>query len=162
MQKFLSWAAVILWMALIFYLSNQPATDSSELSRGVTEVIVTTIEKVAPHTEFDISNFNHIVRKNAHFFIYFVLGMLVINALRRSGVYGIRGIGFALLICVLYAISDEVHQLFIPGRSGEVRDVLIDSAGASVGIGVYLVIGRVVNRRKYSDKSSNDSDIRVS
>jgi VanZ family protein len=142
--KFLSWTTVMLWMALIFYLSHQPATESNELSRGITEAIVKKVEKIAPNAEFDIRSFNHIIRKNAHFFAYLVLGILVINALRRSGVSGYRGMRLALLICVLYAISDEVHQLFVPGRGAKVKDVLIDSAGASVGIGVYLVIGKLV------------------
>jgi len=69
----------------------------------------------------------------------------VINALRRSGVNEYRSVVLALGICVLFAISDEVHQLFVPGRGGQVSDVLIDSAGASVGLGIYLLVSRVVN-----------------
>ncbi len=140
MYKIISWAAVIIWMGFIFYLSHQPATVSNELSTGVTEVIVRTIEKVAPNKEFDIKRFNHIIRKNAHFFIYLVLGVFVINAFRASGVYGYRGMALALLVCVLYAISDEVHQMFIPGRGPGIKDVLIDSAGAMVGIGIYMFV----------------------
>lgn len=143
LNKMLSWAAVILWMALIFYLSHQPATESNELSTGIVEIIVKTVDKFAPNVNFDISIFHHLVRKNAHFIAYFILGVVTFNALRRSGVRGYPSVVIALGICVLYAISDEVHQLFIPGRSGEVRDVLIDSAGASVGIGVYMVIKMV-------------------
>ncbi len=142
--KTISWIAVIAWMGLIFYLSHQPATVSNEISTGVTEIVVKIVGKVIPYGNFDIGSFNHIIRKNAHFFAYLVLGILVINALRKSGVHGYRSIVIALVICVLYAVTDEVHQLFIPGRSGELRDVLIDSAGASVGIGVYLLIFRVV------------------
>ncbi|MDE5414019.1 VanZ family protein [Alkalihalobacterium chitinilyticum] len=143
MAKWFSWTAVIAWMALIFYLSHQPATVSSELSSEVTEVIIEIIETVAPNTQFEFGNLNHLVRKNAHFFAYLVLGLLTINALRRSGSTGYRSIGVALVICILYAITDEVHQLFIPGRSGEVRDVLIDTAGASVGIGLYWLFSRL-------------------
>jgi len=65
------------------------------------------------------------------------------NALRRSGVNGWKFILFSLGICVLYAVSDEVHQLFVPGRGRQVRDVLIDSAGAIVGIGLYRVVSRI-------------------
>ncbi|MGF7185304.1 VanZ family protein [Desulfitispora alkaliphila] len=149
MKKSISWAAVILWMVLIFYLSHQPAPESNELSKGITKGVVNTTERVAPNAEFDIRSLNHIIRKNAHFFAYFVLGLLVINALRVSGVNGTRSLILALGICVLYAVSDEVHQLFIPGRSGELRDVLIDSAGASVGIGVYMLVSK---RRKIRDR----------
>lgn len=133
-RKILPWILVLLWMALIFYLSHQPATKSNGLSKGTTEIIVKTVEKVAPKVDINKRNFNHIIRKNAHLFAYLVLGILVANGLRSIGVVGYRAIGFALLICVIYAISDEVHQLFVPGRGGQVKDVLIDSAGAVVGI----------------------------
>ncbi len=49
----------------------------------------------------------------------------------------------SLMICILYAISDEVHQSFVPGRGPGVMDVLIDSAGAMVGIGMYEMISRI-------------------
>ena len=138
MNKFVSYTAVILWMALIFCFSHQPANESNELSTGITEVIVTAVEKVAPHSDFIIGNLNHLVRKYAHFLIYLVLGVLLIHSLRLRGVGRYKGMGLALFICVLYAISDEVHQLFVPGRGAQLRDVLIDSAGAFVGIGVYM------------------------
>ncbi|WP_347489269.1 VanZ family protein [Desulfoscipio sp. XC116] len=114
MHKIISWAAVILWMALIFNLSAQVAAQSNQLSRGITAASVKTVEKVAPRAEFDIRSFNNILRKNAHFFAYLVLGVLVLNALRRSGAHGCRGFALALGICILYAISDEAHQLFVP------------------------------------------------
>ena len=119
-----SWAAVFIWMALIFVLSHQPAPESNRLSREVTEVVVQTVEKVAPEVSLDARRVNHLVRKNGHFFAYLVLGVLVLNAVRRSGTLGLRSIFVALLICVLYAVSDEIHQLFVPGRGGQVTDVL--------------------------------------
>jgi VanZ family protein len=135
LNKFLSWTAVFLWMVVIFNLSSQPVHQSNKLSTGVTQVIVKTVKKVATKSEFDIKKLNHYVRKNAHFFAYLILGVLVMNAL--------RGKSLALLICVLYAISDEVHQMFVPGRGPQVKDVFIDSAGVAVGILVCLVILRI-------------------
>jgi VanZ family protein len=119
----------------IFKMSSQPAELSDGLSRGVVKAIVQTIEKVVPKLKFDINRLNHLLRKNAHFFTYLVLGVLVLNALRVSKVARIRSIVLALCICVLYAVSDEVHQLFVPGRGAQVTDVLIDTAGAILGIG---------------------------
>lgn len=148
MYKLLSWIAVIFWMALIFYLSHQPAAISNELSSGITELIVDALEKLASQFQFNIGELHHIVRKNAHFFAYLTLGILVLNGLRRSGVNIKQGAGVALLICILYAVTDEVHQLYIPGRSGEVRDVMIDSAGASLGIMIYLIVSRLTGRIK--------------
>ncbi|RNF39534.1 VanZ family protein [Planococcus salinus] len=148
-----SWAAVILWMAIIFILSHQPASVSSNLSSGITEAIIRAFERIMPDAQFDIRNFHFVVRKNAHFIAYFVLGFLTFHALRQSGVRGIRSFLFSFGICALYAISDEVHQLFIPGRSGEVRDVVIDSAGACAGIAVFGLLARFISKNKRSFRS---------
>ncbi|MEH7223203.1 VanZ family protein [Bacillus sp. JJ1566] len=90
MVKILSWTVVILWMAAIFHFSHQPVTKSNNLSKGIATTIVEKVEKVSPDREFTISKVNHIVRKNAHFFVYLVLGLLVLNALKRSRVLGYR------------------------------------------------------------------------
>ena len=136
-RKIFSWALVVIWMVLIFYLSHQPATESNKLSTNITEKIVEVVEKVIPSNKFDIRRFNHIIRKNAHFFAYLVLGILVSNGISAGSKSGSKIVVIAILICVLYAISDEFHQLFVPGRGGQVRDVIIDSAGSIVGILLY-------------------------
>lgn len=137
LKKILSWAAMVLWMALIFYLSHQPATASNELSTGITAVIIQAVEKVISGADLDISSFNHLVRKSAHFFAYLILGILVIKALSRSGTSGYKGIFLALFFCLLCAIADEAHQLLVPGRGGQLKDVILDSTGASIGIFVF-------------------------
>lgn len=137
LKLYFSILLVLGWMVLIFHLSSQPATESNELSKGVTEVIVETVERVAPEkaANLDLQAFNRFLRKKAHFLLYFVLGMLVMNALIQAGY---NSIWLAILICVLYAISDEVHQTFVPGRGGMISDVILDSLGAAIGIWVYL------------------------
>lgn len=142
-RKILSWTLAVLWMALIFYLSHQPAIESNGLSTGITEKIVVMVEKVAPDIKFNMGRFNHMLRKGAHFFAYLVLGILMINGLSSSDIYGFKGIGLAILICILYAISDEVHQLFNPGRGGQVSDVILDSAGAIIGILGYKWLSNI-------------------
>lgn len=129
-NKFFSITITICWMVLIFFLSHQPATESNELSTG----IISLIESWFP-SGFGLHNLNFIVRKGAHFSAYFILGLLVSSSLRKVGIQSFK---LALLICVFYAISDEVHQVFIPGRSGEVGDVIIDSIGAFVGVVSYI------------------------
>lgn len=136
MRKTLSWAAVLIWAAFIFFLSSQAAEQSDRLSTGITQAIVETIEGIVPDAEIVVGSLNHLIRKYAHFFAYLILGLLVAGALTNSGVHGLKRILAAVLICVLYASSDEIHQLFVPGRGGMVTDVLIDSAGAVIGIGV--------------------------
>ena len=142
-----SYMVVFLWMAVIFYLSGQVAADSKNLSTGITQWIMNIVDEVVWFS-IDIESFHHIIRKNAHFIAYLLLGVALIHAMKRSGVYGFRGYAIALFICIVYAISDEIHQLFVPGRSGELRDVFIDSTGAIIGISVFLGLGKMVKRKE--------------
>lgn len=142
----ISWTALLLWLVLLFYLSDQPAAESDGLSKKVTEVIIETVGRLVPldiesSTTADlVPRFNHIARKFAHFGVYFVLGVLMMNSLRISGMRGRKAFILSIVFCVIYAVSDEVHQLFVPGRGAQVKDVLIDSAGAIVGIWLRIII----------------------
>ncbi|WP_394121456.1 VanZ family protein [Planococcus donghaensis] len=151
--KLISWITAISWMAVIFYLSHQPGSASSDLSSGVVAALLSFIDQVAPNLEFDIESFHTFVRKNAHFIAYFLLSLLSLNAWRSSGFYGMKQLVFGFGMCVLFAVTDEIHQLFIEGRSGEANDVLIDSAGAGLGSIVYAIGDRLWRLRK---KKSNN------
>ena len=139
----ISWILVFLWMILIFYLSHQPVAKSNNLSKDITKVIIETVEKIVPNKEFNLSKLNHMVRKNAHFLAYLILGVLIMNGLNSSNIKGSNAIYLSIILCVAYAISDEVHQLFVPGRGGQIRDVIIDSADAIVGIILYKGLYRI-------------------
>ncbi|MDI3546342.1 MAG: hypothetical protein PWP68_1759 [Rikenellaceae bacterium] len=137
-----------MWLVLIFYLSAQPAAESDGLSKKVTEVIIDTVDRVVPldtdgkPTIDLVEKFNHIVRKYAHFTSYLALGLLVMNAFMRSGVKGFKAFIFSSVFCLIYAISDEIHQFYVPGRDTQVADVMIDSAGVFVGIGMYWMVSK--------------------
>lgn len=152
MLKSLSWIAVVLWMILIFFFSQQPAHISNDVSTTITEKIVETVQKVAPIEEVQIDKFNHLVRKNAHFFIYFFLGIIVFWALNKTKIRGFHSIWIAFVFCIIYAISDELHQLFIPGRGAQVKDVLIDCAGAASGISIAAIIRSITKTKKTRSK----------
>ena len=85
-----------------------------------------------------IDAISFIVRKSAHFIEYVVLGSLALNCLKDYEIS--NRIFLSIVFCVLYAITDEFHQTFIPGRSGLVFDVLIDSCGALCGVFLYYII----------------------
>ena len=142
-RKVLYWSLVILWMGIIFYLSHQPATESNDLSKGITEKIINIIEILTKDLEVDISGFNHIIRKMSHFGAYFILGVLVVKAIGQNKPLNIKLFIASVTICILYAISDEIHQSFIPGRGPSAMDVLIDSAGSWSGILISNFIIRV-------------------
>ena len=133
-------ATSVLWMLVIFVLSNQPAAISS----GQSGVIVGHLQQAMPGVSTAILTF--LVRKSAHIIAYFILGILMYRALRINiRRWRTRTVAsFALLSCSLYAVTDEIHQLFVPGRSGELRDVMIDSIAALVGVGLC---GWLMHRR---------------
>ena len=140
-----SWFLVFIWLVVIFYLSAQPAADSSNLSKKVTKVIIEIIplDSEVSTTENLIAKLEPSIRKLGHFSEYFVLGLLVANAFRVSGVFGLKGFIYSLLFCILYAVSDEFHQYFVPGRSTEFKDIVMDTIGSVVGIGLYSLISRI-------------------
>lgn len=147
-KTLLAWALVLFWMTIIFLLSAQPATQSDEMSKRVAEVVMEKVEQVTSNTKLNLSRLNYLVRKNAHFFSYFILGILVFNAINQGKPTGFSRIGLTLFICVIYAISDEIHQLFVPGRAGQVKDVFIDSAGALTGIILYYFLSTSIKKVK--------------
>lgn len=126
---------IILWMIVIFMFSNQKAVESSKLSDGLILRTVRIIEKIN-HKQYSdeeiLKRFIYPVRKLAHVAIYFILGFLVYLYIKDLKID--NKIIISILICALYATSDEIHQLFILGRSGEVKDVLIDTLGGVLGI----------------------------
>jgi len=106
------WLPVVAWMALIFFLSSQPALPR------------------APDQLLDA-----LIKKGAHFGEYLVLAMLLSRALSAAReAIGWRVSMLALGIAIAYAVSDELHQRFVPGRSPSPWDAGIDSLGAIAGV----------------------------
>lgn len=132
-MKYAKYGFVILWMTVIFLFSNQTSIESTKTSNQVILTIASFISN--DYNEGLLSNITFIVRKIAHLTLYLVLGYLVINVSTKSR----KGLILSFLICLLYACSDEFHQLFISGRSGEIRDVFIDTVGSYLGILFYKV-----------------------
>ncbi|MCA9329471.1 VanZ family protein, partial [Candidatus Saccharibacteria bacterium] len=83
-----------------------------------------------------------------HIFMYFVLGMLVVNVLKDYKLGSKKLIGFSILFAGLYAVTDEIHQTFVSGRSAEARDVLIDTIGATLGVVLYWAILKIIMKRR--------------
>ena len=126
-KSFLNLILVIIWMCFIFFMSNQPAETSDSQSIGIINIL----------SEFginmsgifgDVANF--VVRKCAHFLEYMILGFLIINLIKDD--CKLSNIIFITIAGVfLYACTDEFHQLFVVGRDGNFRDILIDTFGGT-------------------------------
>jgi VanZ family protein len=110
-------------------MSHTSSTDSSNQSGFIVNFINNILH--LENTEL----LEMIIRKFAHLFEYTILGVLTINC---SNNFKIKNyILLAIIFCLFYAISDEIHQIFIPGRNGNIKDVLIDTAGSFTGIIIY-------------------------
>lgn len=150
-KKIIKIVLVLVCMIIIFTFSSDTSYESTKKSN---KLIITVAEMLNKNElskkekEIYINKFVFIVRKSAHFFIYLILGLLVASLLKEYSMVNKRMMIYSFLICFLYAISDEIHQLFVSGRSGEIRDILIDSIGSLVGIGIYYLIRRRKNEQK--------------
>ena len=116
-------------MTVIFFFSNQKAVDSTKLSNRLIKNTIVKILNIKDENKID--QLVKPVRKSAHFTIYLILGLLVLNCFDKIKK---QTIIYSILICILYSISDEIHQFFIDGRSCEILDVLIDTTGSFIGI----------------------------
>ena len=135
--KLLSFVPALIIMYIIFSFSAQDGTASSMQSYKVTKKIVSTADRM-----LDLDY----IRKLAHFTEYFLLAVSVSVPLY---VYGIRGIWLVItagILCSGFAALDEFHQLFVQGRGASVRDVIIDSCGALVGIFIVRILGYITRK----------------
>lgn len=124
MKKNISLILLILWMIFIFVMSSFNANESSNQS-GIIVNFISSIFNIS-----DTKLLSLIIRKGAHFTEYLILGILSINYIIKYK----KNIKYSYLMCIIYAISDEIHQLFVPGRSCQILDVIIDCLGAVIGI----------------------------
>lgn len=161
---------LVLWVAmlvLVSYFSAQSAEKSTAQSiavgKAICSVVINDYEKLSFREQYNYASaIDHFVRKEAHFTEYAVLGALTLNTLymlyrllakfsEKAAVlkkqFPLRSL-LALGFCFLYASADEIHQLFVSGRSASPIDVLIDTSGAALGIAVILLISLLIRKAK--------------
>lgn len=129
MKNKLSTFLVLIWMTIIFIMSSFDSVESSNQSNFIVDIIAN-IFKIE-----NIELLSFIIRKLAHYTEYLILGFLVINMFTKNNINNLYLI--SIILCIIYATSDEIHQIFIPGRSCQLRDILIDSIGSITGIYLY-------------------------
>lgn len=143
MKKIRYFIPAICMMLLIFYMSHQPGNDSMQTSNFFVDFI---------RNVFSLSNeyvdiLSTIIRKGAHMSEYALLAILLFY-----GFYHLLYVKYTylvtLLVTFIYACSDEFHQLFIAGRSGQFTDVLVDTSGAIIGL-IILYFGIFIWKKQY-------------
>lgn len=134
-KKIILFILIIIWMCIIFNFSAQ---DSNESLNTSNEVIIKTAEVIKkekltePEKKSLIKKFIVPVRKSAHFFLYFVLGILVFLFVSEYIRIKKKTILLTVISCFIYACTDEIHQLFSDGRTARILDVIIDTCGALI------------------------------
>ena len=154
-------AFAILIMAFIFVQSQMPEELSGRESNAIVQMLAQLFGMEPEAIKFG-------VRKAAHFAEYLVLGCALVPVAKERGRSGsgsaagkrerngssasVRGIGNACFLawCIgtAYAVTDEVHQFFVPGRSCELRDMCIDSCGVIAGVLIGALVFRIWNNRE--------------
>ena len=141
------WVLLIGWMALIFFFSSQNAASSSAVSGTTIRTVATAVSpsyREMPPLKQDqvVTAYQNLARKSAHAILFTILGILSAAAISRHIGKAVPLIVIAELVSILYACSDELHQHFSAGRSPQITDVLLDSAGALCGILLLVLFAR--------------------
>lgn len=127
----------VAWMIIIFCFSAQPGEDSSKMSGFFVDLL----SFLFWNNEFLMERASFIIRKCAHMSEYALLAILL-HQLFHETTWHKQAIPLAWIGAVLYACSDEFHQLFVPGRGGMIQDVGIDAIGAALGLVALIIVQR--------------------
>ena len=134
---------LILTFFRIYGFSSQNGEESSAVSRKVTIAVTKNIKQIQEmnynQRELLLDKIEHVIRKLAHFSIYTLVGILMMALMSTYNVSKRKQISVSILVGIMYAISDEIHQYFIPGRTAMPTDVLIDTAGVCLGILIVMI-----------------------
>lgn len=151
--------ATLFWMLLIFRMSAAPAVESADMSQSigyaVGRLVVRDFDSLSPEEQQAFAEkVDYPIRKGAHFTEYAILGILLyLDFLLCTRLKSSLRFFLAFLSGTAYAGTDEFHQLFVPGRSGQLTDVMLDSSGVLCGCLLAALIVIFVQRRRVKKSS---------
>ena len=131
MKKIKYFIPSIMFMIIIFWFSHQTGTESSGLSTYIVNCLNDSFHIIIPEI---------IIRKAAHMSEYAILTLTFIYGFHKNKFTLQKALLLSLSATFLYACSDEFHQLFIAGRSGQLVDVMIDTTGGMIAIILFYFI----------------------
>lgn len=153
LYKIILWIFAVLWMGVIYLFSSADGIQSSSMSSGVTQKVIDimyedfqSFDEEKQNTIYE--NVHFYVRKTAHFMEYAVLGFIFTALMFVYDKKEKYSFVLSTLLAGIYAITDEIHQSFVAGRSPAVRDVCIDTAGAFVGSISLIILIFILNYSK--------------
>ena len=137
---------------IIFGFSSQNGEQSGSISKKITEAILEKSNKYnnlgEEEKEIILHKVEFVIRKMAHFSIYTVVGLLLMALLSTYNIKNKWGFVVTIIIGVLYAMSDEFHQSFSPGRTPKITDVCIDTLGVILGAVLVILIKIIYKKMK--------------
>lgn len=154
LKKMIALFFVIVWMLVIFSFSAKNSVDSNNMSKKfLNEIVTTTVKIVRINTtkakiNAFVEKYNIVIRKVAHVSIYLILSIIVTIILDLYGIENKKLYIYSLLFCLMYSLTDEVHQLSVDGRSGKMFDVMIDNIGISLGLIIFMLHKYIRNNSK--------------
>jgi len=131
---------------MIFGFSSQNGEESGNLSGKITKFVIEQLP--IKKTEQSLKRSESVIRKIAHFSIYALVGFLLMSFVSTYHLKENKRIEISLLTGILYATTDEVHQKFVPGRSCQITDVMIDTMGVLLGILLLLALFEIHKKIK--------------
>lgn len=138
---------IIVWMITIFIFSGQQGTESGNTSRKFTIAIIKIITgKSLELNDPFIESVQLFIRKIAHFTIYAIGGFLIMNYEYTTDKTYLQKIVYSISFGGGYAVTDEFHQFFVAGRSGNVFDVGIDTLGVIIGVFTYVILRKITEK----------------
>lgn len=131
------WLFTVAVMIVIFLFSCEDGEKSEQLSGDILTLIIEYIGNFISH---------NVLRKLAHFTEFAALGFFMSGAIYFT--FDRRKFYISLIPCALYAVSDEIHQYFVPERACRIFDIFVDSCGSSLGILVFLLIINLILKKR--------------
>ena len=152
-RNVLLWLPAMIWYRIIWGFSAQTAAVSGNLSDRLLWRLMALLSPAFAGAEIQVQNaavelLSFFERKAAHMFLYFVLILLLWLALLPWIRGKRRQIAVSFALCVILAALDEYHQTFIPGRSGQMRDVAVDLFGAALALLLAALLYLAARRQK--------------
>ena len=146
MKKIILWILVIIWMVVIFYFSSQNAIESTNNSRAIinSAKIIDKYQTTENKKEEMIEKADLYFREFAHACEFLILSIFICLLLKNYNLKSKKILIISILICLIYSCIDEFHQLFVHGRSFELKDILLDNIGSVIGNTIFYIF----NRRK--------------
>jgi VanZ family protein len=143
------WFPLFFWMVVIFGASTSLGSPQ-HTSRFIRPFLLWLDPRMSDAT---INSIHFVIRKSAHVTEYAILGILIWRVVHYSSLFAAKGVAqhfrLALLCAALYAVTDETHQIFVPGREAAVHDVLLDTCGAAAGLAVTWCVLRWRTAKKF-------------